>query len=547
MVSSRLVKGLIGIAFFAACAVSARPAYAAASLDLNGLFAEPGVKLVVVEFFADWCKPCKAAIPKWNALHNKYGKAGLRLVVVSINENGSCANPGWRPDQTLCDSDGSLQRSWGVDKLPMAFLYSWRGERLVTQGHYAQVEQAIEKYFGNEPQLVIGELRDEQGRPAKDSLGLREQLLVTITKRNKFKLRIGIPEAAEPASSPLPTPPACLATDPPPATMELRLVWNAPTQTLRLLAVSGAKECLIAQSAGAIPGGTSEQAIEQVIDKLFPSLIQTVDSGESSRLENQAIWVRTLSGVEELGAKSFESLSGLLTAEVERVTGKKVLTDNDIRKAISERETLARAKRGEEAEGAVVSAPSPESVAGKLPLSVSGELRRANKEWVFSLRLLDSKLGSVRRHSTRSLRADQNALVEVIPAMVAELFAADTDTGKTGPLATARRYPMNPYKKAAYASFFSGLGLSLFGGLATWQAAAAGDRVKSGSFGDKKASRAWMGTAIGAYALGGAGMLGGILLWALAPDDQAWYEKHPLSLAPTLGPKGAGVLLGWRL
>ena len=34
------------------------------ALDIEKELARPGVKLVVVEFFATWCEPCMAAVPE---------------------------------------------------------------------------------------------------------------------------------------------------------------------------------------------------------------------------------------------------------------------------------------------------------------------------------------------------------------------------------------------------------------------------------------------------------------------------------------------------
>ena len=102
----------------------ARPAFAGDGLDVKDWLSRPGVKLLAVEFYASWCGPCKKAVPQWKRLHEKYRDHGLRLVVVSVQDpDGACVNPGWNPDDVVCDAEGRLAEAWGVgDKLPAAFL-----------------------------------------------------------------------------------------------------------------------------------------------------------------------------------------------------------------------------------------------------------------------------------------------------------------------------------------------------------------------------------------------------------------------------------------
>ena len=45
---------------------------------------EEDVKVVVVDFFWDGCKPCKKALPKWKKLYDKYSDKGLRIVIVDV-------------------------------------------------------------------------------------------------------------------------------------------------------------------------------------------------------------------------------------------------------------------------------------------------------------------------------------------------------------------------------------------------------------------------------------------------------------------------------
>ena len=44
-------------------------------------------KVVLVDFWASWCTPCKKSFPCLNELQRKYGSKGLVVVGISVDEN----------------------------------------------------------------------------------------------------------------------------------------------------------------------------------------------------------------------------------------------------------------------------------------------------------------------------------------------------------------------------------------------------------------------------------------------------------------------------
>lgn len=46
-------------------------------------------KVVLVDFWASWCGPCKASFPALNRLHAKYASQGLVIIGVGVDDNAA--------------------------------------------------------------------------------------------------------------------------------------------------------------------------------------------------------------------------------------------------------------------------------------------------------------------------------------------------------------------------------------------------------------------------------------------------------------------------
>ena len=69
-----------------------RPAPAFELKDLTGkTISSEGLKgqVVLIDFWATWCAPCRKSMPELQALHEKYASRGFSVLGVSIDEGGT--------------------------------------------------------------------------------------------------------------------------------------------------------------------------------------------------------------------------------------------------------------------------------------------------------------------------------------------------------------------------------------------------------------------------------------------------------------------------
>jgi DsbE subfamily thiol:disulfide oxidoreductase len=89
-------------------------------------------KVVVLDFWATWCPPCKAEIPGFIALQNEYGKNGLAVVGVSVDEGGTAVvkafaqQSGMNYSVVLADKK-TTQVFGGIEAIPTTFIIDREG------------------------------------------------------------------------------------------------------------------------------------------------------------------------------------------------------------------------------------------------------------------------------------------------------------------------------------------------------------------------------------------------------------------------------------
>ncbi|MFA6568228.1 MAG: TlpA disulfide reductase family protein [Victivallales bacterium] len=114
-------------------------------------------KVIVMEFWATWCPPCKESIPHLSALQEKYRD---KVVVIGIsNEEKAVVEKFFKAQRGMNyrvaidnedKTNGIYMTGFGVNGIPHAFII--REGKIIWHGHPMEMDETLEKAVGNEKQ-----------------------------------------------------------------------------------------------------------------------------------------------------------------------------------------------------------------------------------------------------------------------------------------------------------------------------------------------------------------------------------------------------------
>lgn len=143
-------------------AASPRPAPSFVLTDLHGV--ETGVadlkgKVILLNFWATWCEPCRKEMPDLETLWRTYRDRGL--VVLAVSEDGGDIRSVTRfvakhrlSYPVLVDNDGKLASRYQVSGLPVTYLID-------RQGNIAASALGIKNWAGAEAGALIEHLLEK--------------------------------------------------------------------------------------------------------------------------------------------------------------------------------------------------------------------------------------------------------------------------------------------------------------------------------------------------------------------------------------------------
>jgi thiol-disulfide isomerase/thioredoxin len=91
-------------------------------------------KVVVLDFWASWCVPCRRSFPWMNQMHERYANDGLVIVGVNMDADAADAQA-FLSDfpalfQIIDDPDGRLAGNYDVIAMPSSYVFDREGRQV---------------------------------------------------------------------------------------------------------------------------------------------------------------------------------------------------------------------------------------------------------------------------------------------------------------------------------------------------------------------------------------------------------------------------------
>lgn len=107
-------------------------------------------QVVLLNFWASWCGPCRQELPHLDALHQKYEDLGFTVFGVNVEQDRTSADKVLRDIPVnfpvLFDDENLVSELYSVDAMPMTVLVDRDGNmRFTHRGYKPGYEDAYEK------------------------------------------------------------------------------------------------------------------------------------------------------------------------------------------------------------------------------------------------------------------------------------------------------------------------------------------------------------------------------------------------------------------
>lgn len=131
---------------------------------LKGVLPDTAGKVVLVDFWASWCGPCKRSFPAMDALYRQFKDRGFVLLAISVDEKEKDMEQFLKDHPVsfpiLHDARQKLAESAGIEAMPTSFLLDGKGKIVAVHKGFNEDETA--ELLKKEIEAQLGTVRKEK-------------------------------------------------------------------------------------------------------------------------------------------------------------------------------------------------------------------------------------------------------------------------------------------------------------------------------------------------------------------------------------------------
>ncbi len=109
-------------------------------------------KVVLIDFWASWCGPCRRAVPAMREVYNHYKKKGFEIYAISLDADKNDWKRAIFEDNTkwlhVIDPEGKIATEWNVRFIPNTFLLDKEGKVVAINASEAELSNWLQKLLG---------------------------------------------------------------------------------------------------------------------------------------------------------------------------------------------------------------------------------------------------------------------------------------------------------------------------------------------------------------------------------------------------------------
>jgi len=111
-------------------------------------------KYLLIDFWASWCAPCRAANPEMTELYTKYHEKGIEFLGVSLDKDADAWKKAisddklvWKHVSDLNYWDNEISRYFGIKSIPSTLLVDQEGRIIAKNLHGEELEARLAELF----------------------------------------------------------------------------------------------------------------------------------------------------------------------------------------------------------------------------------------------------------------------------------------------------------------------------------------------------------------------------------------------------------------